>query len=188
LIRRHFFLFAALAAVVLMLVVGGMKLAFGQKAGGQGGPAGAGGRATNVSQTVVSTKSFTDRIEVLGVAKGLQSVTITSNTAEMITAVHFADGQTVSRGQVLVDLKSASEDAGIAEAKVRLAQAERDYQRWKTLADRGVAPRATASLPCAVSVSPCEGWMSGPTSNDGAPGRCSCNACRRDCIAATKRS
>lgn len=143
-IRRHFFLFAALAAVVLMLVVGGMKLAFGQKAAGPGGPAGAGGRATNVSQTVVSTKPFTDRIEVLGVAKGLQSVTITSNTAEMITAVHFADGQTVSRGQVLVDLKSASEDAGIAEAKVRLAQAERDYQRWKTLTDRGVAPRATA--------------------------------------------
>lgn len=141
-IRRHFFLLAALAAVVLMLVVGGMKLAFGQKAAGQGGPGG--GRATTVSQTVVSSRAFTDRIEVLGVAKGLQSVTITSNTAEMITAVHFVDGQAVSRGQVLVDLKSASEDAGIAEAKVRLAQAERDYQRWKTLADRGVAPRATA--------------------------------------------
>ncbi|WP_425999663.1 efflux RND transporter periplasmic adaptor subunit [Caulobacter sp. DWR1-3-2b1] len=143
-IRRHFFLLAALTAVVLMLVVGGMKLAFGQKAAGQGGPGGGGGRATNVSQTVVSTKPFTDRIEVLGVAKGLQSVTITSNTAEMITAVHFVDGQAVSRGQVLVDLKSASEDAGIAEARVRLAQAQRDYQRWKTLADRGVAPRATA--------------------------------------------
>lgn len=142
-IRRHFFLLAALAAVVLMLVVGGMKLAFGQKAAGPGGPGG-GGRAINVSQTVVSTRPFTDRIEVLGVAKGRQSVTITSNTAEMITAVHFTDGQAVARGQVLVDLKSASEDAGVSEARVRLAQAERDYQRWKTLADRGVAPRATA--------------------------------------------
>lgn len=142
-IRRHFFLLAALGAVLLMLIVGGMKLALGQKTGGQGGP-GAGGRATNVSQTVVSSRSFTDSIEVLGVAKGRQSVTITSNTAEMITAVHFTDGQAVSRGQVLVDLKSASEDAAIAEAKVRLAQAERDHQRWKTLADRGVAPRATA--------------------------------------------
>lgn len=142
-IRRHFFLLAALAAVVLMLVVGGMKLAFGQKASGPGGPGG-GGRATNVSQTVVAMKPFVDRIEVLGVAKGLQSVTITSNTAEMVTAVHFKDGQAVARGQVLVDLKSASEDAGIAEAKVRLAQAERDYDRWKTLADRGVAPRAAA--------------------------------------------
>jgi membrane fusion protein (multidrug efflux system) len=150
LIRRHFFLVGALVAVLLMLVVGGWKLAFGGKAGEAGGPGGApggggrGGRATPVSQTVVGTRSFTDRIEVLGVAKGLQSVTITSNTAEMITAVHFRDGQAVSRGQVLVELKADSENADISEAKARLAQAERDYARWKTLADKGIAPRATA--------------------------------------------
>jgi membrane fusion protein (multidrug efflux system) len=150
LIRRHFFLVGALVAVLLMLVVGGWKLAFGGKAGEAGGPGGApggggrGGRATPVSQTVVGTRSFTDRIEVLGVAKGLQSVTITSNTAEMITAVHFRDGQMVSRGQVLVELKADSENADISEAKARLAQAERDYARWKTLADKGIAPRATA--------------------------------------------
>lgn len=147
-IRRHFFLFGALVAIILMIAVGGWKLAFGEKAagaGGAGGPGGGrGGRATAVSQVVVGTKPFTDRIEVLGVAKGLQSVTITSNTAEMITAVHFSDGQAVSRGQVLVELKADSENAGIAEAKVRQAQAERDYQRWKTLADRGIAPRVTA--------------------------------------------
>lgn len=149
-IRRHFFLVGALVAVLLMLVVGGWKLAFGGKAGEAGGPGGApggggrGGRATPVSQTVVGTRSFTDRIEVLGVAKGLQSVTITSNTAEMITAVHFRDGQMVSRGQVLVELKADSENADISEAKARLAQAERDYARWKTLADKGIAPRATA--------------------------------------------
>lgn len=140
-IRRHFFLVVALAAVVLMLVVGGLKLAFGAK-DKQG--AGGGGRATNVAQLVVGQRPFTDRIEVLGAAKGRQSVTITSNTAEMITAVHFTDGQAVSRGQVLVELKADQENAGISEAKARLAQAERDYQRWKTLADKGVAPRATA--------------------------------------------
>jgi membrane fusion protein (multidrug efflux system) len=156
LIRRHFFLVGALVAVLLMLVVGGWKLAFGEKAGagGAGGPGGApgggggaggrGGRATAVSQVVVANRPFTDRIEVLGVAKGLQSVTITSNTAEMITAVHFRDGQAVSRGQVLVELKADSENAGISEANVRLAQAQRDYTRWKTLADKGIAPRASA--------------------------------------------
>ncbi|MDR6625108.1 efflux RND transporter periplasmic adaptor subunit [Caulobacter segnis] len=141
-IRRHFFLVVALVAVVLMLVVGGAKLAFGGKEKQAGG--GAGGRATPVSQLVVGQRPFTDRIEVLGVAKGRQSVTITSNTAELITAVHFSDGQTVSRGQVLVELKADQENAGISEARARLAQAERDYQRWKTLADKGIAPRATA--------------------------------------------
>lgn len=144
-IRRHFFLVVALVAVLLMLVVGGAKLAFGAKEKqGAGGAGGGGGRATPVSQLVVGQRPFTDRIEVLGVAKGRQSVTITSNTAELITAVHFSDGQTVSRGQVLVELKADQENAGISEARARLAQAERDYQRWKTLADKGIAPRATA--------------------------------------------
>lgn len=143
-IRRHFFLVGALVAVLLMLVIGGWKLAFGGKApeGAVGGARG--GRATSVSQVTVADRAFTDRIEVLGVAKGQQSVTITSNTAEMITAVHFSDGQAVRRGQVLVELKAESEDAEISSAKVRLAQAERDYTRWKTLADKGIAPRASA--------------------------------------------
>jgi len=142
-IRRHFFLFVAVVAVLLMLLVGGLKLAFGKKAeGGPGGPGG-GGRATAVSQLTVQPRAFTDRVEVLGVAKGRQSVTITSNTAELITAVHFSDGQYVSKGQVLVELKADQENAGIAQQQAQLAQAEREYQRWKTLADKGIAPRAT---------------------------------------------
>jgi membrane fusion protein (multidrug efflux system) len=142
-IRRHFFLVAAVVAVLLMLLVGGLKLAFGSKTPSAGGPGG-GGRATAVSQVVAQPRAFTDRVEVLGMAKGRQSVTITSNTAELITAVHFSDGQTVSKGQVLVELKGDQEDAGIAQAKAQLAQADREYQRWKTLADQGIAPRASA--------------------------------------------
>ncbi|CAN5210700.1 efflux RND transporter periplasmic adaptor subunit [soil metagenome] len=141
-IRRHFFLVAAVVAVLLMLVVGGLKLAFGGKTPGVGGPGG--GRATAVSQVVVQPRTFTDRVEVLGVAKGRQSVTITSNTAELITSVHFGDGQAVSKGQVLVELKADQENAGIAEAQAQYAQADREYTRWKTLADKGIAPRATA--------------------------------------------
>jgi membrane fusion protein (multidrug efflux system) len=45
---------------------------------------------------------------------------------------------------VLVELKADQETAGIAEAQAQLAQAEREYTRWKTLADRGIAPRASA--------------------------------------------
>jgi membrane fusion protein (multidrug efflux system) len=144
-IRRHFFLVAAVVAVLLMLVAGGLKLAFGKKAeGGPGGPGGGGGRATAVSQLTVQPRAFTDRVEVLGVAKGRQSVTITSNTAELITSVHFRDGQTVSKGQILVELKADQENAGIAEAEAQYAQADREYTRWKTLADKGIAPRASA--------------------------------------------
>lgn len=142
-IRRHFFLAAAAGFLVLMLVAGGLKLAAAGPKGGdaRGGP---GGRAQPVSEAVVSPRAFVDRIEALGVAKGRQSVTVTSNTAELVTAVRFRDGQRVARGQVLVELKAGEEDAGVIEARARLAQAQRDYDRWSALADRGVAPRAAA--------------------------------------------
>lgn len=144
-IRRHFFLIAAATFLVLMLIGGALKLATSEPKG-KGGPggAGAGGRAASVSQAVVTLHPFADSIEALGVAKGRESVTITSNTSELVTAVRFRDGQHVTRGQVLVELKAGEEDAGLIEAQARLAQAERDYARWKSLADQGIAAKATA--------------------------------------------
>lgn len=141
-VRRHFFLLAAGAFLLLMLLLGGAKLLAGEKGPEADGPGG-GGRAPAVSQVVAAQRPFIDRIEVLGVAKGRQSVTITSDAAELVTAVRFRDGQAVSRGQVLVELKANEQDAGVQEARARLNQAQRDYDRWKTLADRGIAPKAT---------------------------------------------
>ncbi|HYG27286.1 MAG TPA: efflux RND transporter periplasmic adaptor subunit [Caulobacteraceae bacterium] len=141
-IRRHFFLVAAGAVLVLMLLLGAFRLLAGEKGleGGEGG--GGGGRAPTVSQVVATQRPFADRIEVLGVAKGRQSVTITSDATEMVTAVRFRDGQAVSRGQVLVELKANEQDAGVQEARARVNQAQRDYERWNTLAQRGFAPKA----------------------------------------------
>jgi len=142
LIRRHFFLAAAGAFLVLMLLGGAIKLMAGEN--GPQKAAGGGGRAPAVSQVIAVQHPFADRIEVLGVAKGRQSVTITSDTTELVTAVHFHDGQAVSKGQVLVELKANEQDAGVPQAQAELAQAQRDYQRWNTLAQQGVAPKATA--------------------------------------------
>jgi membrane fusion protein (multidrug efflux system) len=148
LIRRHFFLAAALAVVILMIVVGALRLLApaktegGPGAGGPGG--GAAGRATTVTAITVGSQAFADHIEVLGVAKGRESVTITSNTAELVTAVRFRDGEHVKAGQVLVELKATEEDAGVAQAQAALVKAQNDWQRWDTLAQKGIAPRATA--------------------------------------------
>ena len=141
-IRRHFFLVAAGAFLVLMLVLGGFRLLAGEKGPQAEGPGGGGGRAPAVSQVVAAPRPFTDRVEVLGVAKGRQSVTITSDAAELVTAVRFRDGQAVAKGQVLVELKANEQDAGVQESRARLNQAQRDYDRWNTLAQRGFAPKA----------------------------------------------
>jgi membrane fusion protein (multidrug efflux system) len=168
LFRRHFFLVAALAVLILMVIAGGLKLASaknrgpggaggGQAAmqggpgGGAGGPGGgAAGRRggggfggpAQVSAVTVQPVSFTDAIEVLGVAKGRQSVTLTAATTQLVDRVRFTDGQAVPRGAVLVELRNTEQDAGIAQAQARLVEAKRAYDRYATLGQKGFASKA----------------------------------------------
>jgi len=152
LFRRHFFLAGALLVFVLMIVAGAMKLLAPAKgAGGAGGaPAASAGGArrsgrgmpSQVTLVAVQPHVFTDTLDVLGVAKGRQSVTLSAATTQLVSKVRFSPGQAVARGQVLVELKSTEQDAGLAQAQARLIQAEREYQRWQTLADKGFASRA----------------------------------------------
>ncbi|HYF23492.1 MAG TPA: efflux RND transporter periplasmic adaptor subunit [Caulobacteraceae bacterium] len=149
-IRRHFFLIGAVALVLLMGIAGGLKLAFGKEqgeggqGGGRGGPGGGGGRGAVVTPYTVAVRPFTDTIEVLGQAKANQSVVLTSNSTEMIRAVHFASGQAVRAGAVLVTLDAREQEAGVLQARTNLDIAKRDWDRWRTLAQKGVAPRAQA--------------------------------------------
>jgi membrane fusion protein (multidrug efflux system) len=170
LIRRHFFLVAAVAVLAIMFIAGGFRMAANKARGGPGGPAaaaqggggpgggagaaganrpgGAGGRRgafggpTMVSLTVVQPRVFEDTIEVLGVAKGRQSVTLTAAATQLVDRVRFTDGQHVKRGAVLVELKDTEQDAGIDQAAARLVQAQRAYERYRSLGEKGFASKA----------------------------------------------
>ncbi len=162
-VRRHFFLLAALAVLVLMVAAAGWRLTLGREPpqggpGGGGGPGSAraqtpgggapgrggpgGGRPTTVTVAQVLARPFADRIDALGVAKGARSVTITSNTTEQITRVLFTSGQAVRTGQVLVQLEANEQAADVLNATANLRQAQRDYARQKQLFDKGFVARA----------------------------------------------
>ncbi len=147
-LRRHFFLIGALAVLILMAVAGGLKLATNKSAAGAGGgpsaqgPSGAGGGPAQVSLASVQMRTFTDEIEVLGVAKGRQSVTLTAATTQLVDRVRFTDGQSVPRGAILVELKDTEQDAGLAQAQAALVQADRAYQRYKMLGQQGWSSKA----------------------------------------------
>ncbi len=147
-IRRHLFLVIAAAVLGVMIVAVILKVAFagdetaGGPGAGRGGPGG--GRGQTVSEAVVTLRPFSDQINVLGVARGRRSVNITSNSSELITAVLFSDGQRVSAGQPLVELQAREEDASIIQARAQVAQAQREYDRFSDLAERGIAPRVSA--------------------------------------------
>lgn len=149
-IKRHFFFVGAAVLLGLMVLAAVLRIALAddEKGGGQGGPGGrggpGGGRGQAVAAVTVQPREFSDTIQVLGVARGRRSVNITSSTTELITRVLFADGQRVAAGAPLVELQANEEDAGVIEARARLTQAQREYDRYSELAERGIAPRVTA--------------------------------------------
>lgn len=141
-IKRHFFLVAAAILLALMVVAAVVKVATPNDKSAQGPGAGGGRRGgQQVSEAVVAQRPFSDQIRVLGVARGQRSVNVTSSTTELITRVLFTDGQLVSAGAPLVELQAREEDAAIIEARANVNQAQREYDRYKALADRGVAPQ-----------------------------------------------
>ena len=147
-LKRHFLLVAAAVLIGLMVVAAVMRIAFAGEEGGQGGPGGGRGGPGGGGQTVavaqVAQREFSDEIRVLGVARGRRSVNITAPASELVTRVMFRDGQTVRAGQPLIELQAREEDAAIIEARARVAQAEREYERTAALAERGIAPRVLA--------------------------------------------
>nr|WP_243862925.1 efflux RND transporter periplasmic adaptor subunit [Brevundimonas terrae] len=127
-----------------MLVAAVLKIALAND--GPTGPGGPGGRGGGqlVEATSPQSREFSDDLKVLGVARSLRSVNITSSTSELVTRVFFNDGQAVRVGAPLVELQAAEEDAAIIQARAQLTQAQREYDRYKILAERGVAPRVMA--------------------------------------------
>ncbi len=133
-----------------MLAVGGLKVLSSGKATqggappgmGRGGPGGPRGEVPQVSLVNPVNRTFTERLELLGVAKGRQSVTLSAATTQLVSRVLFSPGQTVSRGQVLVELKTTEQDAALAQARAREVQARRAYERWRTLGEQGYASAA----------------------------------------------
>ncbi|SDW44723.1 efflux RND transporter periplasmic adaptor subunit [Thiocapsa roseopersicina] len=88
----------------------------------------------------VRSMPLAERVEALGTLKANESVNITANVTETISAIHFDDGQRVKEGDILVELTSVEQHALLDEAQVRVNEAERQYERVKAL----VAQRAAS--------------------------------------------
>lgn len=115
-------------------IVLGMLLGAGQA---QAAP----GSTPPVAVTVAAARMMplAERVEALGTLKANESVNLTSNVTETISLIRFDDGQRVRRGDILVELTSVEQHALLEEAQVRVGEAERQYQRVKSLVDQRAA-------------------------------------------------
>ncbi|WP_236786418.1 efflux RND transporter periplasmic adaptor subunit [Allochromatium tepidum] len=92
--------------------------------------------ATPVVVAETRVQPLSERVEALGTLQANESVAITSKVTETISVVHFDDNQRVRAGDPLVEMTSAEEHALLEEAGVRLREAERQYDRVRSLAAR----------------------------------------------------
>jgi membrane fusion protein (multidrug efflux system) len=121
---------------------GGPPAAAGRPGPGAGAPGAGRGPAGAFSQMAVAVVAepvhfdqISFEIEALGTARANESVDITAKSVNQVTAVRFAEGQQVARGQVLVELDSAQVRADLAAAEAALAESRSQYQRSRELYD-----------------------------------------------------
>lgn len=100
--------------------------------------------ASVVTTSVVTSAPWVDAIEALGTTKARESVTLTAKITETVRRVNFTDGQRVAAGDVLVELTSGQQVAGLAEAQATYKDAERLMQRNKDLVRQGTIARQVA--------------------------------------------
>lgn len=88
-------------------------------------------RAATVKRMLVS-----DHITALGTTAAWESIELRPVVSETVRSLHFTDGQTVRRGELLVELEQAEERARLAEARAYLNEQERELRRIEELVAR----------------------------------------------------
>jgi membrane fusion protein (multidrug efflux system) len=109
-------------------------------------PAGAGGSAAAAKGApgaagpavpVVVAESRVERlplvVEALGTARANESIDVTSKVSNIVTAVRFAEGQQVRKGDVLVELDGAQARADLAVAQAALTESASALKRSREL-------------------------------------------------------
>lgn len=89
---------------------------------------------------------FADSIEAVGTARANEQVTLASAVTERVERVLFDDGMAVGRGQLLAVLSQGQETAALGGARAAQVQAGAQYERIRSLYDRGFATRAQLDL------------------------------------------
>jgi len=116
---------AILAGTVLFYWKTGTERSINAKRGRGGLPA--------VKIAVVKTSLIKGRVEGIGTGLARESVDITANATELVVGLYFDDGQTVAKGQQLVQLRDDQYQAELQQTRINLAEQERELKRLTPL-------------------------------------------------------
>lgn len=82
-------------------------------------------------------------VEVLGTSRSDESVDIMPVVTERVEQIHFDDGQSVKKGQLLVTLRHEEEKARLKSAREELREQEREFRRIQNLVKTNAAAQSS---------------------------------------------
>jgi len=92
-----------------------------------------GGGAASVFTSPVQETEFSMHIEALGTLEARESVDLTLNVADRVTAIYFDDGDRVTKGKTLLSLAQGEQAALVDAAEATANEARQRYERTKQL-------------------------------------------------------
>lgn len=98
--------------------------------------------AAPVIVAIADREEFVDQIEAIGTTVANESVVLTATVTETIRRLNFEDGQRVKKGDVLIEMTTAEEEAGLVSARATLKEARQQLERVSQLVREGNAPRS----------------------------------------------
>lgn len=123
---------AGLLLLSAMLPVGG---AFGQ--GAPKGPP----PAAPVEVAVARSGTAAQELSAIGTLRANESVTVRAEIDGRIDSIRFTEGRPVRRGEVLLSLDGAEQQAVVAEAQATLALAQANFERARDLVEKKFVSR-----------------------------------------------
>lgn len=109
-----------------------------------------GGGAVTLTTTTAQTGDIGVYLDSIGTVTPVYTASITSQVNGIVTAVHFKEGQIVSKGDPLIDIDSRTYEATLLQAQGTLerdenvlGQAKMDLERYKDAWARNAIPKQT---------------------------------------------
>jgi len=90
-----------------------------------------------VEVTDAKAQDWQSMIESIGFIEPFQGVNLSSSVAGLVDKIHFASGDRVQAGDLLVSLEADVEKANLASAEAKLPAIKRQLERNRTLLERG---------------------------------------------------
>ena len=98
--------------------------------------------ATSVTTVVAKRETWPSTLSVVGTAAAIQGVTVSADLPGTVDKIHFASGQSVHEGDILVELDTRQERAQLANVEAQRELAWVQYERSEQLVKAGVIAKS----------------------------------------------